>query len=80
LTSAAQILAAVGYKSVLARGYALVRDESGAPVRRAAEIVAPAALRVEFADGDISVTAGGKVAGTKPSRRKRVAADQTTLF
>jgi exodeoxyribonuclease VII large subunit len=80
LTSAAQILAAVGYKSVLARGFALVRDENGAPVRRAADIVAPAALRVEFADGEIAVTTGGKSPAAKPPRRKRVAEDQTTLF
>ncbi len=40
------------------RGFALVRDEAGAPLRRAAEVRPAQPLRIEFADGE--VTALGK--------------------
>ena len=50
LTAVAQVLGAVGYRNVLARGFALVRDEVGAPLRRAAEVGFPRSLQFEFFD------------------------------
>jgi exodeoxyribonuclease VII large subunit len=58
LAGAAQMLEAVSYRGVLARGFALVRDEAGMPLRRAAEIREGQALRIEFADGELSAAAG----------------------
>lgn len=40
-------------RSVLQRGFALVRDESGRPVSRAKEVRAGQALTTEFADGKV---------------------------
>ncbi len=55
-----QLLEAVSYRGVLARGFALVRDEAGASLRRAAEVSAGQALRIEFADGVAPAVVGGK--------------------
>ncbi len=68
LAAASQVLSAVSYRSVLARGFALVRDAAGAPLRRAAAIAAHQPLRIEFADGEIAATADGR-AGEPHARR-----------
>src|SRR6202012_1643882 len=52
-----QLFAALSYRGVLARGFALVRDEAGHPVHAAAAIGPGAALSIEFADGRVGVTA-----------------------
>jgi exodeoxyribonuclease VII large subunit len=57
LSSAAQLLQAVSYRGVLARGFALVRDEAGVALRRAAEVHAGQGLRIEFADGETRAVA-----------------------
>lgn len=60
----------LGYEGVLARGFALVRDESGKPVRKAAEVVEGKRLDIEFADGHTSAIA--------QSRKEPVPAKRTT--
>ncbi len=55
LTGAAKLLASLSYKSVLQRGYAVVRDSDGHAVRVAAAIKAGAALDIEFADAHVKV-------------------------
>jgi exodeoxyribonuclease VII large subunit len=52
-----QLLAALSYRSVLTRGFALVRDEQGLPVHAAASIGPGARLNLEFADGRVAATA-----------------------
>jgi len=52
-----QLLTALSYRSVLARGFALVRDEQGHAVRAAAAIGPHVPLTIEFADGRVGVTA-----------------------
>ena len=82
LAAAAQVLSAVSYRSVLARGFALVRDAAGAPLRRASAIAAHQPLRIEFADGEIAATADGP-AGEPAARRARGRArkdEQGSLF
>jgi exodeoxyribonuclease VII large subunit len=51
----AKLADSLSYKSVLRRGFALVRDEKGKPVHRAADIGHWQALRLEFADGEAAV-------------------------
>jgi exodeoxyribonuclease VII large subunit len=52
-----KLLSALSYRGVLARGFALVRDEGGHPVH-AADAIGPAArLEIEFADGRVGATA-----------------------
>jgi exodeoxyribonuclease VII large subunit len=48
--------AALSYKGVLARGFALVRDAGGAPLRSAAATSPGLALDIEFADGRVGAT------------------------
>lgn len=47
------LLASLGYQSVLARGFAIVRDGDGQMIRQARTIQPGAALSIEFADGRI---------------------------
>jgi exodeoxyribonuclease VII large subunit len=51
-----QLLGALSYRAVLARGFALVRDQEGHAVRLAANVKPNARLSVEFTDGRIAVT------------------------
>jgi exodeoxyribonuclease VII large subunit len=64
-----QLLAALSYRSVLTRGFALVRDEHGHAVH-AAEGVGPGAhLSIEFADGRVAATADtDRAPVTRPAR------------
>jgi exodeoxyribonuclease VII large subunit len=59
LDRAGQLLAAFSYRGVLSRGFALVRDGVGHPLRTAAAVSPGAALDIEFADGRVGATAQG---------------------
>ena len=61
LAAAAQFLNAVSYRNVLKRGFALVRDEAGAPLHQAAAIGADQPIRIQFADGEIGAIARGEI-------------------
>jgi exodeoxyribonuclease VII large subunit len=65
---AGQLLAALSYKSVLARGFALVRDEAGHALRNAASVAPGMRLDLEFADGHIAAVADGDPAASPPRR------------
>jgi exodeoxyribonuclease VII large subunit len=52
-----QLLSALSYRGVLARGFALVRDEAGHAVHAAASVGPNAHLSIEFADGRVAATA-----------------------
>ncbi len=53
-----QLAGAVSYRGVLARGFALVHDETGRALRRAFEVREGQRLTIEFADGKIPAIAG----------------------
>jgi exodeoxyribonuclease VII large subunit len=53
-----QLLTALSYRSVLARGFALVRNDAGHPLHAAADVAAGARLELEFSDGRVAATAG----------------------
>ena len=57
LTAETKVLAALSYKSVLSRGYAVLRDAAGLPLRGVSNIKPEADLQIEMADGQLSVTA-----------------------
>ncbi|WP_316859377.1 exodeoxyribonuclease VII large subunit [uncultured Cohaesibacter sp.] len=57
LEATSRLLVSLSHKGVLARGFALVRDRDGKPMRRAEAINAGQALCLEFADGSINATA-----------------------
>jgi exodeoxyribonuclease VII large subunit len=54
-----QLRRTLGYQSVLARGFALVRDEHGALLRQAREVTPGAGLEIEFSDGCLRARAEG---------------------
>jgi exodeoxyribonuclease VII large subunit len=75
LERAAQLLSAVSYHTVLARGFALVRSETGRPLRTAAAVNLGTRLDIEFADGRVRATAEARAltglpAKPQPARRK----------
>jgi exodeoxyribonuclease VII large subunit len=60
LERATGLLTALSYHGVLARGFALVRDGSGKPLRAAAQVSACLALDIEFHDGHVGAVANGE--------------------
>ncbi|CAN5450755.1 exodeoxyribonuclease VII large subunit [soil metagenome] len=67
MSACAKLLVSLSYKSVLHRGFALVRDDSGRPLRESASIRAGQALDIEFRDGRVAARAGsGPKSGKKP--------------
>ena len=78
LGGTAQVLDALSYHGVLARGFALVRDAGGQAVRSAGAVTAGQALEIEFSDGRLAVVAGG--GGRPPARRAGAKAVQPSLF
>ena len=71
-----RLLESVSHKSVLERGFALVRGEDGNVRRRAGQVKAGEALSLTFADGEKKVIADG----TSPKARGKKPADQGSLF
>jgi exodeoxyribonuclease VII large subunit len=57
LSSETKLFQSLGYKSVLARGFAIVRSADKAMVRSALAVGPGAALSIEFADGTVDATA-----------------------
>jgi exodeoxyribonuclease VII large subunit len=72
-----QLLRSLAYTSVLARGYAVVRDASGTPIPAAAMVAPGAALEIEFHDGRVGATADAASKSRKPSPPK---GSQGSLF
>src|ERR1700731_540522 len=69
VTHSGQLLGALSYRSVLARGFALVRDEAGHPLHAAASVGPGARLDVEFADGRVGATADAdRPPATRPAK------------
>jgi exodeoxyribonuclease VII large subunit len=63
-----QLLRTLAYKSVLARGFAVVRDAAGMPIPAAGAVAPGAALEIEFHDGRVGATASP---AEPPSKRRR---------
>ncbi|WP_321574025.1 exodeoxyribonuclease VII large subunit, partial [Geminicoccus harenae] len=60
LDTLGKLLDSLGYRQVLARGYALVRAPSGEVVSDVAAARAESRLNLVFHDGEIAVTTGGR--------------------
>ena len=84
-----QLLAALSHRGVLARGFALVRDLDGSPLRLAAAVSPGMPVDIEFSDGRVRARAEGSAAGAgpgtpdasaKPRRRQRGDKGQGSLF
>jgi exodeoxyribonuclease VII large subunit len=82
-----QLLAALSHRGVLARGFALVRDQDGRPLRAAAAVSPGMPLDIEFSDGRVRARTEGAGAGpqtadvsAKPRNRRRDDKGQGSLF
>src|SRR5580704_686883 len=78
---AGQLLAAFSYRGVLARGFALVRDGAGEPLRAAAAVGTGMRLEIEFSDGRVGAVAGDAEVIPAPApvfrrRRRRSGTDE----
>ena len=74
-----QLLNTLGYRQVLARGFALVRDREGRPVRSAsAAQTTTSILDIEFADGHMEVSTLSSPATRRNKPKPKV--DQGSLF
>jgi exodeoxyribonuclease VII large subunit len=61
-----QLLTAFSYRGVLARGFTLVRDAAGRPLRSAAAVTAGAPIEIEFADGRLGAHVDDAASAAKP--------------
>ncbi|MBE7183493.1 MAG: exodeoxyribonuclease VII large subunit [Methylobacterium mesophilicum] len=75
LVQADRLLSTLSYRSVLGRGFAVVRGEDGAPLTSAADLEPSRAIEIEFADGRANATTGW---GALPAARKKPAKQSTT--
>ncbi len=86
LDRAGQLLAALSYRGVLARGFALVRDTEGQPLRSASDVAPGLHMDIEFADGRVGARAEGERTSfpppspLKPRRRGGGGEGQGSLF
>ncbi len=74
-----RVLQSLSYRNILQRGFALVRDGAGDPVKQAAAVTPGMALSLEFADGSVSAVAGegGSAPTEAPKKRPARPAEPT---
>jgi exodeoxyribonuclease VII large subunit len=82
LDQAERVRASLDHRAVLARGFALVRDEAGEPVTRAAAVRPAVRLSLQFADGEVDALAAGERprASRSAASPTKAAPRQGTLF
>lgn len=74
LAAQGNLLASLSYRSVLGRGFALVRDADGRAIRQAATLTASTRIDIEFADGRVAaqtLESDGTPTSPKPSSTQR---------
>jgi exodeoxyribonuclease VII large subunit len=89
LEAQSKLLTSYSYQGVLARGFAIVRDENGAMVRRAVGLNPGRSLEIEFSDGRTAVQVASGTPGkaappsstpAPPPRKKGSGPPQGSLF
>lgn len=60
LAGQAKLLSSLSYKSVLGRGFSVIRDAQGSIISSASQATAGKKIRLEFADGETGATVDGK--------------------
>lgn len=78
-SAVAQVFAAVNYRSVLARGFALVLDRNETALTRAEAAKAAQSFTIRFSDGEVSATVNTH-ARPKRARRTVQSSEQNSLF
>jgi exodeoxyribonuclease VII large subunit len=80
---AGQVLAALSYQGVLARGFTLVRDRAGKPLRSVGAITPGMRLDIEFADGRVPALAESprpRISSVRPRGSRATDPAQGSLF
>ncbi|NNF81046.1 MAG: exodeoxyribonuclease VII large subunit, partial [Rhizobiales bacterium] len=85
LDTQAKLLASLGYQSVLERGFALVRNADGKPIRNVTAAKPEQRAEIQFQDGRLAATLHGQLSGPapspqKPKKKPKPAEGQGTLF
>jgi exodeoxyribonuclease VII large subunit len=80
LTQSSKLLVSLSYKSVLARGYAVIKDTDGNLVQQRAGLSPGDSVAIEFADGAVGATIAGSPAIKKKPRPPADDGAQETLF
>jgi exodeoxyribonuclease VII large subunit len=84
LSSLTQMFDSLGYKKVLARGFALVKDQRGRIVHLAAQVENNASLSIQFSDGRKAVVAQGSPSTPRekvaPLSKPKATTGQGSLF
>ncbi len=80
LAQAWRLADTLSYHSVLARGFAVVKDAEGAIVKRAASVSVGDVLDIEFADDKVAAVAGGGAPRPRPAPRDKSGGGQGSLF
>jgi exodeoxyribonuclease VII large subunit len=75
LDALSRLYGSLHYEETLKRGYAMVRDEAGAVLTRAAQVAPGAALDLQFADGSVGAVAEGE-APPRPTKRRSATRDE----
>jgi len=75
-----QLLRTLDYTSVLARGFAVVRDASGTPLSSAGAVASGAALEIEFQDGRVGAVANTNDKTPKAKKPRSPKGSQGNLF
>ncbi|PLU71909.1 hypothetical protein BMJ22_23870, partial [Sinorhizobium medicae] len=73
-----RVLQSLSYRNVLQRGFALVRDAAGEPVKQAAAVHSGMALSVEFADGRVAAVAGEDGTPSQAPKKRPARAGEPT--
>jgi len=80
LDALARLLGSLGYRRTLARGYAVVRDDAGTVLTRAAPLGPGRAVEIEFADGRVDAVTGAPRRGRAAKPRTDPDTPQGSLF
>ena len=80
LSQSGKLLVSLSYRSVLARGYAVVKDAEGNLVHQRAALTPGDAVAIEFADGAVGATIAGSPPIKKKPRSQADSDSQESLF
>ena len=80
LTQSSKLLVSLSYRSVLARGYAVIKDGEGNLVHQRAGLEPGDAVAIEFADGAVGATIAGSPVIKKKPRPQSDKDSQESLF
>ena len=80
LNQSAALLKLVSYQGVLDRGFALVRDEKGNPIRSVASVEEGTRYQVQFADGDTTMVRDSSTAPSTPLKKQAKRSPKSTIL